>query len=178
MNDISLKFNYGSMQNLLDDFSKYNNVEYPIDETGRLAAINTLIELIQHYHGNKGYVITKEFVVTADYSPKMLPKRYDYGIAYEMVFTLNIHGNPFQTVQDVKYEGDTYLVKTKDLTLVFPVRGTLTGKSCSEVKDDDNGEQTEGDMAHDEEEVLQPEEQGLPPLREEGHPRVSRVARL
>lgn len=172
-------YNYKSMRMLIDDFAKYGNVEFRGVEKGRMEAIDALVYLMHRYYCNRGYMITKDFIVTADYSPKRLPKRYNYGIVYNMVFTLNIDGKPFQTVTDVKFDGEAYSVSTKDVTFVFNANAERMrdAMETEEVKYD-NGEQTEGDMAVDEEEMSEPEVQGLPSLREEGHPRVSRVARL
>lgn len=172
-------YNYKSMRMLIDDFAKYGSIEFRGVEKGRMEAIDALVYLMHRYYCNRGYMITKDFIVTADYSPKRLPKRYNYGIVYNMVFTLNIDGKPFQTVTDVKFDGEAYSVSTKDVTFVFNANAERMrdAMETEEVKYD-NGEQTEGDMAVDEEEVSEPEVQGLPPLREEGHPRVSRVARL
>ena len=172
------RYNYGSMKMLLEDFPKYSKVEFKGADQGRRDAIDALVYLMNRYYRGKGYVLTDEFVITADYTPKMLPKRYDYGIVYTMKFILNINGKPYQDVQDVKYEGETYSVLTKDVTLSFDVKTEFMEKTyVFEVKDD-NREPAKRDMAVDEEEVSEPEVQGLPPLREEGHPRVSRVARL
>lgn len=171
--------NYKSMRMLIDDFTKYGNVEFKGVEKGRMEAIDALVYLMHRYYCNRGYMITKDFIVTADYSPKRLPKRYNYGIVYNMVFTLNIDGKPFQTVTDVKFDGEAYSVSTKDVTFVFNVNAERMrdAMETEEVKYD-NGEASEGDMALDEEEMSEPEGEGLQALRGEGHPRVSRVARL
>lgn len=172
-------FNYKSMRMLIDDFAKYGNVEFKGVEKGRMEAIDALVYLMHRYYCNRGYMITKDFIVTADYSPKRLPKRYNYGIVYNMVFTLNIDGKPFQTVTDVKFDGKAYSVSTKDLSFVFNVNAERM-KDTEGMGDNryDNGETAEGDMALDEEEMSEPEGEGLQALRGEGHPRVSRVARL
>lgn len=157
------RYNYGSMKMLLEDFHKYNGVSFKGVEEGRREAIDALVYLMNRYYRGKGYVLTDEFMVTADYSPKMLPKRYDYGIAYTMHFTLNINGKPYQDVQDVKYEGEAYSVSTKDTTFVFDVKQEYFEQDYTTVREkDDNGEQTEGDMAVDEEEVSEPEMQDKP----------------
>lgn len=184
MNDVKndqhyTKYNYLSMRYLLDDFTEYRDKEFRGADEGRMEAITALVKVMHHYYRNRGYEVSKGITVMADYSPKMLPKRYDYGIVYKLHFTLQINGSPLGDVQDVKYEGETYSIKTKDVTLSFDVKTAFMEKWGLETYgDDDNREQTERDMAHDEEEMPQPEEQGLPPLREERHSRVSRVARL
>ena len=172
------RYNYGSMKMLLEDFPKYSSVQFKGVDTGRREATDALVYLMNRYYRGKGYVLTDEFVITADYTPKMLPKRYDYGIAYTMKFTLNINGKPYQDVQDVRYEDEVYSVSTKDVTLSFPVKTEFMEKTyVFEVKDD-NREQTKRDMAVDEEEVSEPEVQGLEEVRSPRNPRVSRVARL
>ena len=173
------KYNYGSIQRLLEDFPKYNKVTFKGVDTGRREAIDALVYMMHRYYLNKGYVLTKEFVITADYAPKKLPKRYDYGIAYTMKFILNINGAPYQEVKDIQYKDNVLSIVTDDMTFSMPIDEKYLEQEYVTVKvKDDNREQTEGDMAVDEEEMSQSEMQGLPPLREEGHPRVSRVARL
>ena len=172
-------YNYKSMRNLLEDFAKYGSVEFKGVEKGRMEAIDALVYLMHRYYCNKGYVVTNDFIVTADYSPKRLPKRYNYRIVYNMVFTLNINGKPFQTVTDVKFDGEAYSVSTKDVTFVFRANAERLKEAIgTEDNGYDNGETSEGDLAVDEEEVSEPEGEGLQTLRGEGHPRVSRVARL
>ena len=115
-------FNYGSIRWLLDDFSQYNGKEFPGSEDGRLQAVDALVHLMNRYHRNKGYFITKDFIVTADYSPKMLPKRYDYGIVYRMKFILNIDGKPYRDIDDIVWNGDSLIVRTKDVSFAFNVK--------------------------------------------------------
>lgn len=177
--------NYKSMKYLLEDFEQYGRASFRGAEAGRRMAIDALVHLMHRYTRNRGYVLTNEFTVTVDYTPKMMNKRYDYDIAYTMQFHLILCGVPYQEITAVEYdsENEKYIIRTKDVAFTFDVKREYMEREYVEATYDrtrreDVGEEAEGDMAVDEEEMSESEESGLRPLRSEGHPRVSRVARL
>ena len=173
------RYNYEGISIILNLWEQFGTVKYNGIEEGRRSAIDALVEIHRYYVGMIGIPVTRDIQIRADYGPHMLPKRYDYGIAYKMRFIVCIKDTEVADAKDIVLRDDGFAIVCDNVTFLFDVdRKMLTKHEKGEKKNGGNRKKAKRDLAVNEEEMREPEVQGLPPLREEGHPRVSRVARL
>jgi len=96
-------YNYQAIRDLLVMWKKYKDAEYKDAVNGRRQAIDALVDCTNHYYRNKGFMITKALNITVDYTPHLMSKRYDYDVAYSLVFNVSFNGTPFEPVKDIAF---------------------------------------------------------------------------